>query len=210
MTKPRYHFAPRSLLIFAVLILAYFGLAGCAYGQLMYTDLESHVDGLPALHARTHDPSDVLAAALATIVNDHEVCCGKDSALEDSLERADPQSLKDVVAKVQGRHLLSDGRPIAVSAEFWPTEIVDGLRLVNAFSNKHAVLMMWNSHVYVVYGVLYRWVEYSADAGPYTVIRKMELIDPRYSDERREVEFNRESDDPAKVQGFLFLAFSPQ
>lgn len=205
MTQPRCHSAVRLLLI-----LAYFVLTACAYGQLTYTDLEARVEGLPALHSQTHDPSDVLATALATIVNDHDVCCGKDSALEDSVERADPKSLKDVAAKLQGRHLLSDGRPISVTSEFWPTETVSALRLVNAFNDKHALLVMWGSHLYVVYGVVYRWVEASPDAGPYTVLHKLMLIDLRYSDERRLAEFDRLTDDVAGVQGFLFLTFRAQ
>jgi hypothetical protein len=184
--------------------------ASSAYAQQMYTDLEVHVSGLPELMAKSHDPSDVLPTSLDTILHDRIICCGKDSALEDSVERADPLSLKNIASKLQGRHLLSDGRPIIVTAEFWPTEAVDALKLVHMLNEKHALLMVWNSHLYVVYGIVYRWVDYSADSGPYTVIRKLQLLDTRYSDSRREVEFNRESDDPSKVQGLLMVTIAPQ
>jgi hypothetical protein len=180
------------------------------YAQQMYTDLEVRVSGLPVLVARSHDPSDVLLTSLDTILHDRSICCGKDSALEDSLERADPLSLKDIASKLQGRHLLSDGRPIMVTAEFWSTESVNAFRLVNTLKDKHALLMGWNSHLYVVYGVVYRWVQDGPHTGPLTVVRRILLLDTRFSDSRRVVEFNRETDDPAKVEGFLTVTFAPQ
>jgi len=176
----------------------------------MYTDLEARVSGLPSLMAKSHDLADVLPTSLDTILHDRSICCGRDSALEDSVARADPLSLKDVASRLEGRHLLSDGRPISVKAEFWPTEAVDAVRLVNTLNDKHALLMAWNSHLYVVYGVVYRWVDYSADSGPYCVLRRLLLVDTRFSDSRRAVEYNRETDDPAKVQGFLMVTFAPQ
>lgn len=180
------------------------------HGQQMYTDLEARVIGLPSLMAKSHDLAGVLLTSLDTILHDRSICCGRDSALEDSVAKADPLSLKDVASKLEGRHLLSDGRPISVKAEFWPTEAVDAVRLVNTLNDKHALLMSWNSHLYVVYGVVYRWVDYSADMGPYCVLRRLLLLDTRYSDSRRAVEYNRETDDPAKVQGFLLVTFAPQ
>ena len=180
---------------------------GCA-GQQLYTDLEAHVSGLPVVVAKSHDPTNVLAASLETILHDRSICCGKDSALEDGVARADSESLQDVASKLQGRHLLSDGRPILVTAEFWPGEHVNGASLIKSFSDKHALLAFWNGHLYVAYGVVYRWLQDSVDSGPYTAIHKIELWDTRYADSRREVTFNRETDDPAKVQGFLFLTFS--
>jgi hypothetical protein len=163
----------------------------------MYTDLEARVSGLPSLMAKSHDLADVLPTSLDTI-------------LQDSVVKADPLSLKDVASKLEGRHLLGDGRPISVKAEFWPIEAVDGLRIVNTLNDKHALLMSWNAHLFVVYGVVYRWVDYSADSGPYCVLRRLLLLDTRFSDSRRAVEYNRETDDPAKVQGFLLVTYAAQ
>jgi hypothetical protein len=194
------------LLVFAACIV----FCRSAVAQQMYTDLEARVSGLPSLMAKSQDLADVLPTSLDTILHDRSICCGRDSALEVSVARADPLSLKDVASRLEGRHLLSDGRPISVKAEFWPTETVDGLRIVNTLNDKHALLMSWNSHLYVVYGVIYRWVDYSADGGPYCVLRRLQLLDTRFSDSRRAVEYNRETDDPAKVQGFLQVTFAPQ
>lgn len=194
----------RSLL----LIVSCLAVRLSAYGQQMYVDLEDHVTGLSSLVANSHDPAIVLPISLDTILHDPSICCGKDSALEDSVERADPLSLKDVASKLQGRHLLNDGRPISVVADFWLSDTVDVVRIVNTIKANHTLLMIWNSHLYVVYGIVYRWVDYSADMGPYCVLRRLQLLDTRFSDQRREVEYNRETDDPTKVQGFLTVSFS--
>lgn len=190
------------------------GLACVAYGQVFNTDLEVKVSGLPALMARSHDATDVLPTALDTIFHDRRVCCGKDSALEDCVAAADPQSLKDLASKLQGRHLLSDGRPIQVTAEFWPPDAINSGKTISALTDKQALLMMWDSHLYVLYGAVYRWVwvggTTEGGATAMTVIRKFLLLDTRFSDSRREVVFTRGVDDADEVQGLLFLQTKPQ
>ena len=141
------------------------------------------------------------------------MCCGKDSALEDGAAAADPGSLKDVASKLQGRHLLGDGRPIKVTASFLTPDAVNSGLLITWFQNQHAALMQWDSHIYVVHGIVYMWTaNYSPDGGGQsgTVIHKFLLWDTRFSDSRREVVFNRDTDDLNKVQGFLFAEAKPQ
>ncbi len=187
---------------------------GClASGQILYTDQEIQVHNLPSLMARSHDAPDVLLTSLDTVLHDREICCGKDSALVDSAQAADPESLKDVAAKLDGRHLLSDGRPIVIKATYLIPDAVNSGLLITWFLNQHAALIQWNSHIYVVHGIVYLWTanetpDNSGQTG--TVIRKFLLWDTRYSDSRREVVFNRETDDMRKVQGLLFLESKPQ
>jgi hypothetical protein len=181
---------------------------GCAQGQFSYQDQEIQVHDLPALMAHSPQPSDVLLTSLDTVIHDREICCGKDSALEDRAGAADPESLKDVASKLQGRHRLSDGRPILVTATYLTPDTVNSGLLITWFLNQHAALMRWNSHVYVVHGIVYLWAanatpEGSGQTG--TVIRKFLLWDTRFSDSRREVVFNRDTDDLSKVEGLLFL-----
>ncbi len=160
--------------------------------------------------ARTHDPSDVLLTSLDTIVHDREICCGKDSALEDSALRADPKSLKDVATKLQGRHLLSDGRPIVVRAEYIEPDKLNGSLLITTLRNKHALLLEWDSRVYICYGVTYRH-DYDPNTGAEVdTILKFLLLDARYSDSRRTLVFDRATDDWAKVQGVLWVEAKPQ
>jgi len=186
-------------------------LACLAFGQITYPSLqEVRVDGLASLMARTHDPSDVLLTSLDTIFHDREMCCGKDSALEDSALRADPKSLKDIATKLQGRHLLSDGRPIMVRAEYIEPDKLNGGLLIATLRNKRALLLGWDSRLYVCYGVKYRQ-DYDPNTGVETnTILKFLLLDTRYSDSRRSLVFDRESDNWAKVQGVVWMEAKPQ
>jgi hypothetical protein len=195
--------------------LVVLGLAGCgfAHAQILYQDQEIQVHDLPSLTARTPHSADVMLASLDTVLHDHEICCGKDSALEDSAGAADPKSLKDVASKLQGRHLPGDGRPIMVTATYSTPDAVNSGLLISWFLNQHAALMRWNSHVYVVHGIVYIWIATSngeSGTSESTAIHKFLLWDTRFSDSRREVVFNRDTDDLSKVEGFLFVDAKPQ
>jgi hypothetical protein len=90
-----------------------------------------------------------------------------------------------------------------VTAEFVPaTSPVSGL--INALTAKQPLLMEWNSHMYVVYGAIYTTI-YSPEGGRTDSILKIFLVDPRFSDQRREVTFDRQTDDWGKVQGLVML-----
>lgn len=179
-------------------------LSVCALGQIYYPNTEVHISDLLSVTAKSKDPSDVLAASLEIIIRDKNVCCGRDSALGDAVQRTDPRSLKAIATKLQGRHLLSDGRPIMVTAEYVPaTSLVSGT-LIGALTVKQPMLMEWNSHLYVVNGVIYS-TSYTAEGGRIDSILKIFLLDPRFSDQRREVAFDRQTDDWGKVQGLLML-----
>ena len=177
-----------------------------AYGQqVAYPEQEIRVNDLPALTARSPHAADVLATSLEILFNDKAVCCGKNSALEDSIESADPKSLKDIANKLQGRHLLSDGRAIMVTTEYLTPDEVNAGHLITMIRNQRAALMMWNSRVYVLSGVTYvGTVDYSTNATAYAV-HKFLLQDVRFSDSRRAVTFDRLTEDASKVQGLLFV-----
>jgi hypothetical protein len=192
-----------------------------AYGSFVYgQDIPSATSvfhpnqdvrvNLPSPMARSHDSSDVLLTSLDLIFRDKGICCGKDSAVEDSALAANPLSLKEIASRLQGRHLLSDGRPIAVTADFMSASSNDiGYRIVAALIGKHALLTVWNSHLYVLYGAIYDETLYS-DGTRMNVIHKLLLIDPRFSDAHREVVFNRDTDDWTKVEGMLQVTAAPQ
>ena len=145
----------------ALLLPAIYLVASCvafscfASGQVAYPEQELRVNDLPALTARSTHASDALATSLEIIFNNKEVCCGKNSALEDSVQSADPKSLKDIANKLQGRHLLSDGRPITVTSEYLTPDQVNAGHLITMMRDQHPAFMMWNSRLYVVCGVTY-------------------------------------------------------
>ena len=186
------------------------------YGQevypgypLIHPNQEIRVPDLPRLKARTRDRSDVLLTSLDIIFHNHAICCGRDSALEDSAQQADPRSIKDIVAKLQGRHLLGDGRPITVNATDMMPYSPNPTAIVDALAQKQALLLMWNSRLYVMAGVLYD-ESYYQDGTRTDTINKFYLLDTRYSDGRRDVTFTRTKDDWNDVQGLLLLSFSTQ
>ena len=173
---------------------------------------EVRVSDLPSLTAHSRDLPDVLAASLEIVFHDPEICCGKNSALQDRALTADPLSLKEVGSKIQGRQLLSDGRPIHVTANFVAfspgTDI--SYQIINALKDNHALLMVWDSHLYVVCGAVFDAVYYSDSNSTAYMIHTLLLLDARFSGGRREVVFNRDSDDGGKVQGVLLLTWAPQ
>jgi hypothetical protein len=81
--------------------------------------------------------------------------------------------------------------------------------VVSALSNKRALLLMWKSHLYVLYGALFDEARYT-DGTLAETINQLFLLDPRYSDSRREVSFTRDKDDWNQVEGLLLLSVSPQ
>ena len=199
----------------------YCGLLLCLFVSAMYgqdvspgyptvrPNQEIRIPDLPRLTARTRDRSVVLLTSLDIIFHNHDICCGRDSALEDSAQRADARSIKDIVAKLQGRHLLGDGRPITVNVTDMMPYSPNPTAIVDALAKKQALLLMWNSRLYVMVGVLYDESYYQDNTRTDTVNR-FYLLDTRYSDGRREVTFTRTKDDWNDVQGLLLLTFSTQ
>lgn len=187
-------------------------LCATADAQILNQDQEIQLHNLPFLTARSKDAGDVLLTALETVVNDREICCSRDSALHDSALRADPTSLKDVSLKLQGRQLLSDGRSVKVTADCVSSDSLNAGRLIASIQSQQAALIKWHSHVYVLHGVVYRWIASGniESYSPTTVIHKLLLWDIRFSDARRDVVFDRTTDDLSKVEGGLFLQATPE
>ncbi len=164
---------------------------------------EVSVANLPLLTAPSAEPSSVLATALETIIPDRDVCCGKDSGLEDAVLSA-PSSLKELSAKLQGRHVLGDGLSIVVRTEYFPKSSLDPSLVITTLMDQQPMLLKWKSHIYVLYGATYD--ETRTYLGSQFVIHKLWLLDLRYSDQRRETELNAETGDLTKIQGILALS----
>jgi len=194
--------------VFPGLLLLFFAYSKVASAQQSTPDQTLEVHNLPSLMAASPHASDVLLTSLDTVFHDREVCCGKDSALEDVVQTVDPKSLGDLAGKLAGRHMLSDGRVVTVTANYLTPDQVSGGNMIAQMTKDHAALMQWNHRIYVVHGIVYLWdITQSPDSGGSAspVIHKFLLWDTRYSDSRREVVFNRETEDPKTIQGLLFL-----
>jgi hypothetical protein len=82
--------------------------------------------------------------------------------------------------------------------------------LIEALTEKQSPLMDWNSHLYVVYGIIFDLTVDDTSGAKTYAIRKLLLLDPRFSDQRREVVFDRQIDDWGKVVGLLLLKAASQ
>jgi hypothetical protein len=151
--------------------------------------------------------SAVLATELEAVLQNDAVCCGKNSALEDAA-LSHPTSLKELSDKVQGSHVLSDGRTIMVNADYVLQSSITPDLMIGALKGQRALLVEWKSHIYVLYGAIFDETIYSSGQRQYA-IRKLLLLDPRFSDKRREAVFKRETDDWEDVQGLLTLSVAP-
>lgn len=170
---------------------------------------EVRVANLPSLMAPSTHRSAALATELEIVLHDKALCCGRDSALEDVAQYATlaaPVSLKELGSKLQGRHLLSDGRPIVVNADYVPQTSINSSLLVSTLQNQRAALIEWKSHAYVLYGAIYDEYRDPTTGERDYVIHKLLLLDPRFSDQRREIAFDRATDDWGTVQGLLTLS----
>jgi hypothetical protein len=113
--------------------------------------------------------------------------------------------LKELSTKLQGRRVLRDGRPIVVNVEYVPQSAIGPGLIISAIKGQRPLLFEWKSHLYVLYGAIFNETRYYSGERQYAVV-KLLLLDPRFSDQRREVEFNRETDDWGNVQGLLTVA----
>jgi len=169
---------------------------------------EVRVASLPLVVAASKSKSDVMAASVATAVTDPDVCCGRNSALVDRVDSADGRSLMLLGEKLRGKHYLDSGLSIVVTARFWPGASVNAEDIISSLMAQRPLLMDWSGRLYVLYGAVFD--EYrSYGCGNMHAIRTLLLVDTRFSDRRRYVSFNRQTDDLGKVAGILALAITP-
>lgn len=165
---------------------------------------EVRITSLPAIVADSKSASDVMVADVAIALMDPGLCCGRKSALEDSVRGA---SLKDLGESLRGKHYLDSGESIVVTDHYWPAANVHAEEIVNLLAGQQPLLMDWDGHVYLVYGAEFDEYAYSS-GGRADIIRELLLVDSRYSGKRRYTSFDRQNDDWGKVTGLLALTIS--
>lgn len=168
---------------------------------------EVQVASLPSVIAASRSKSDVMEASVATAVIDPDVCCGRNSALVDRVESANGRSLMLLGEKVRGKHYLDSGLSIVVTEQYWPVGSVHPENIISFLMAQHPLLMVWSGHLYVVHGALFDEWRYYSGARTY-VIKKLLLLDTRFSDARRYVSFDRQTDDWGKVTELLALTIT--
>lgn len=170
---------------------------------------EVRVSGLPPQTATARDPGAVLKAALEIILHDPEVCCGNKSALQGAVLSADPLSFKDLSTRLQGKYDLDDGRHVTVTADYVPASSINSSALLLPLLKNQASLVEWKSHLYVLYGAFFDEI-HDSDEDRVFEIHTLYLLDPRFSDARRETTFDRKNVDSNELQSLLVLNLEPQ
>jgi len=194
-------------LFFALIFASALAAAQETYDSAVYLpNQEIRLQNLPALVATAKGAPAAFAAALEIVLQDPAVCCGRNSALEDPL-LSDPQSLRELSAQLQGKHFLNDGRSIQVQADYVPQGSIYPNLLVGPLLAQRPLLVEWKSRCYVIYGAVYDETRHTSGARDYS-IHKLYLLDPRFSDARRQVVFNRDTDDAASLGGLLTVTVS--
>jgi hypothetical protein len=97
-----------------------------------------------------------------------------------------------------------------VTAEYLTPDQVNAGHLIYMLTENRAALMMWNSHLYVVEGVSYVETFDNSSGSTADAVHKFLLQDARFSDSRRQVTYDRVTEDAGKVQGLLFLQAAAQ
>jgi hypothetical protein len=171
---------------------------------VFHPNQEVRVAALPSVVAASTSESATLAASVATAVMERDVCCDRNSALEDQVASSGKLSLKDLGEKLRGKYYLSSGLPILVDEQYWPAASVNPEGIIGSLMAQRPLLMLWNDRLYVMYGAIFDEYKYYSGANVH-VIRTLLLVDTRFSDQRRYVSFNRQSDDWGRVTGLLAL-----
>lgn len=155
------------------------------------------------------DASAPLQAALATIFQNPELCCGPNSSLENAAATSATVSTGELAAKLEGRHVLSDGRTFVVKADLIQPATMNVTQVVAPLKENRTVLMQWNSRWYLLIGADFEEWVYDSGRRDYS-IHKLRLLDFSNPSAPKEAVFDRQKDDWAKVQGLMLLSAAPQ
>jgi len=204
------HLPASTLLI--VIMSVIMGCSVIAYGQpgdvyAVHPNQQVEVTSLPSIVASSDSEHAVLATSLETVIVEPDICCDRDSALEAQIPPARNLSLKDLGEKFRGKHSLGTGLSIEIADQYWSGASVTVGDILAALKAQQPLLIDWNGHLYVLYGAVFD--DYIYNNGTLLhVLKTLSLIDTRYSDQRRYVSFNRQTDDWGKIGGLLKLTIT--
>ena len=195
----------------SVCIWVCFVAAVCG-AQYRSTPKEMQVSNMHFVSAGFSHPIAELSAALETMLANPDICCGKKSSLVDVVAACESCSLRELGTKLAGRHVLPDGRPFLVSADYEPkstTGPADPVvpKILLSIHAQHPLLLRLDSHLYVIYGVTYTEAVPADNQGAgLDTIEKLQLFEPATG---KSMVFDRTKDDWSKVEGVLTLTTEP-
>ncbi len=167
--------------------------------EVVHPNKRVTVSDLAMVTARDTSGAAVAKAALAIVLGASRTKCDRGSQLNVVDANAGP-SLRSLASKLSGAPCSMNGRMLRLTASFTANGEIRAEALIAPLVQGQPLLFKWKNTLYVLYGVVYdEHLFYSGRRD--NVIRELLLIDPRYSDKRRLVAFEREQDDFAEVEG---------
>ena len=215
--QSKLHFPALPLLLIIIMTSCCVNANSQICGYVTRRDQEVRVAALPSTVAASTSESDVVVASVATAVMERDVCCGRNSALEDQVVAASASteklSLRELGERLRGKHYLDNGTAISVADQYWPAapteqNSVKPGDIISSLMAQRPLLMNWDGHLYVLHGVVFDECNDSYTGYAFSAIRTLLLVDTRFSGRRRYVSFNRQTDDWGKVTGLLALAIT--
>lgn len=107
-----------------------------------------------------------------------------------------------------GTFTLDDGRKFTLEAQINPGAPSSVDQTIAPLTKGQPLLIFWKSRAYLLRGAVYD--EYIYPNGQFMhQIREMQLLDPLGKGKERELTFVNGTDDPADIQGVVFLTATP-
>ena len=187
---------------FAVLLLAASMVAAqdAPETEIVHPNQRVTVPDLAFVTATDTGSTAIAQAALAIVLSVSKTKCDRGSQINIAVDGTAGTSLRTLAFRLSGASCSVNGSTIRLKAGFTPNEEIRPESLIVPVMQGQPLLFEWKGALYVLYEVVYDEHIFSSGQRD-NLIRELLLIDPRYSDQRRFVAFERDKDDFAQVEG---------
>jgi hypothetical protein len=176
--------------------------------EVVHPNIRVTVPNLLAAKSRDETSGAVAKAAMVTVLSASSVNCDRASQINAVLEANGGAPLQTLAEKLAGTSCMTNGTTTHLSAQFTPSGSIQADGIIAPLLRGKPLLIRWNGMLFVLHGVVYD--EHLHNSGKReNVIRQLLLIDPRHSDERRYISFDRQRDDLSQVEGIAEIRFVP-
>jgi hypothetical protein len=176
--------------------------------EVLHPNLRVAVPNLAAITTAHESSQSVAKAALAIVLSGSRVKCEPGSQLETVGDANAGSSLRTLASRLSGTSCMTESGLRWVSSTFTPNGAIQGDSVIASLIENKPLLVEWKGELYVLYSVVYDEHLHS-EGSRVNVIRQLLLIDPRYSEGRRLVEFVREKDNLAEIAGLASIDMRP-
>lgn len=175
--------------------------------ELVHPNIRVSVPHLASVKSDDESGGAAAKTVMAIVLSALNVRCDPASQLNTVLEANGGAPLRTLSEQLAGASCMTNGRIGHLSAEFTPNGSIQADEIIAPLMHGKPLLIRWSDVLYVMYGAVYD--EHVHNSGKHeNVIRELLLIDPRYSDRRRLVPFDRQKNDFSQVEGIAEIEFT--